>query len=172
MIRNVHFTFCPCNGISLQSCKSVATKTEFMKSTQFLALIFVTKDCIVQQHWVIDHIPYKSRPELNAWHIADNIWYTFLNKNHHVFIKIALKFVPTNLINNKSPLIQVLAWCLCGTKPIPGPMMTKFTDMFIHASPCFISVSQTKHQCNEASHITVPNSISQSSIIWWNSKEH
>ena len=35
------------------------------------------------------------------------------------FIQTLLKFVPDGPINYKSALIQVLAWCLPGDKPLP-----------------------------------------------------
>ena len=40
-----------------------------------------------------------------------------------------LKFVPEGLIDNKSALVQVMAWRQIGDKPLPEPMMTQFTDV-------------------------------------------
>ena len=35
-------------------------------------------------------------------------------------------------IGNKSELVQVLAWCQTGNKPLAETMMTLFTDAFMH----------------------------------------
>ena len=58
---------------------------------------------------------------------------TFLNENDKVPIQISLKYVPNGLIDNKPVLVQLMAWCRTGDKPLPEPMMTQFTD--IYAAP-------------------------------------
>ena len=68
-------------------------------------------------------------PEQNGWHIADDISRCiFLDKNHCSLIKFSLKLLPMGTINNKSALVQVMAWCLFSTKPLPEPMLTMFYD--------------------------------------------
>ena len=52
----------------------------------------------------------------------------FLNENVRISIQISLKFVPKGPIDNKSALVQVMAWCLFSAKPLPEPMLTQFTD--------------------------------------------
>ena len=41
----------------------------------------------------------------------------FLNENECILIQISLKFVPKGSIDNKSALIQVMAWHWTGDKP-------------------------------------------------------
>ena len=41
-------------------------------------------------------------------------------------IRIPLQFVSQGPIDNKSVLIQVMAWCQTGTKPIPEPILSQF----------------------------------------------
>ena len=36
-----------------------------------------------------------------------------------------------DLIDNKSALIQKMAWCWTGDKPLSGPMMAYFTDEYM-----------------------------------------
>ena len=36
---------------------------------------------------------------------------------------ISLKFVPKVRINNISPLVQIMAWCRSGDKPLSEPVM-------------------------------------------------
>ena len=62
----------------------------------------------------------------HSWHFADNTFKCiFLYDNHYILITISLKFVPEGPIDNKSWLVQVMAWCQTGTKPLPEPMMTQ-----------------------------------------------
>ena len=55
----------------------------------------------------------------------------FLNENDRILTQISLKFVPRSEIDNKSALVQVMAWCQTGNKPLPEPMMTQYTDTFM-----------------------------------------
>ena len=64
--------------------------------------------------------------------LADDIFKCiFLNENDRILIKISLKFVPKSAIDNKPALVQVMAWCQIGDKPLPEPMMPQFTDMYM-----------------------------------------
>ena len=40
-----------------------------------------------------------------------------------ISIKISLKFVPKGLIDNILALVQIMAWCRPGDKPLAEPMM-------------------------------------------------
>ena len=53
---------------------------------------------------------------------------TFLNENDKILTQISLKLDPRSPIDNKPALVQVMAWRRTGDKPLPEPMMTKFTD--------------------------------------------
>ena len=55
----------------------------------------------------------------------------FLNENYRIQIQISLNFVPKSPIDNKSTLVQVMAWRQIGDKPLPEPMMTQFTDAYM-----------------------------------------
>ena len=48
----------------------------------------------------------------------------FLNTNFSILSQISLKFVSEIPVDDKSALIQVMAWRLTGDKPLPEPMMT------------------------------------------------
>ena len=50
----------------------------------------------------------------------------FLNENIRILIKISLKFVPKVPINNIPALVQIMAWCRPGDKPLSEPMMVSF----------------------------------------------
>ena len=55
---------------------------------------------------------------------------TFLNENVRISIQISLKFVPWGLNDNKSALVQVMAWRRTSDKPLPKLMLTQFTDTY------------------------------------------
>ena len=54
-----------------------------------------------------------------------------MNEKLHL-IQMSLKFVPKGLIDNTSALVQVMAWHRIGDKPLPEPMLTHFTDAYMH----------------------------------------
>ena len=53
----------------------------------------------------------------------------WVNLTVRIFIRISLKFVPKGPINNKSALVQIMAWCRSGDKPLSEPMMVYLTDV-------------------------------------------
>ena len=60
----------------------------------------------------------------NGRHFADDIFNrTFLNENVWISIKISLKFVSKGAIDNKPALVQIMAWCRPGDKPLSEPML-------------------------------------------------
>ena len=46
-------------------------------------------------------------------------------------IRIWLKYVPKDSIDNKSALVKVMVWCQTGNKPSPEPMLSQFTDEYM-----------------------------------------
>ena len=64
------------------------------------------------------------RPRRNEQHFADDIFKRIsFNENVWISIKISLKFVPKGPINNIPALVQIMAWCRSGNKPLSEPMM-------------------------------------------------
>ena len=56
----------------------------------------------------------------------------FLNDNVFILIKMSVEFVFKGLIDTMSPLVQVMALCSTGNKPLPEPMLMKFYDARWH----------------------------------------
>ena len=54
-----------------------------------------------------------------------------MNEFFSILIGISLKFVPKGTIDNKSALVQVMAWHQTGDKPLSEPMLIQFTDACI-----------------------------------------
>ena len=64
------------------------------------------------------------RPRQNGRRFPDDIFKCiFVNKNAWILIKISLKFVPLDPINNIPSLVQIMAWCRPGNKSLSEPMM-------------------------------------------------
>ena len=64
--------------------------------------------------------------------LADDIFKRIIfNENGIITIQISLKFVLKNPIDNKTECVQVIAWRRTGDKPLPGPMMTQFTHVYM-----------------------------------------
>ena len=64
--------------------------------------------------------------------LADDIFkIIFLNENDRIQIQISLKIVPRSPMDSKPALVQVMAWHRTGTKPLPEPMLTQFTDAYM-----------------------------------------
>ena len=60
----------------------------------------------------------------NGRHFAgDTFKCIMLNGNIWIPNKISLKFVPKGPINNIPSLVQIMAWCRPGDKPLSGPMI-------------------------------------------------
>ena len=45
-------------------------------------------------------------------------------------IKISMKFVPKGPINNIPAMVQMMAWCRPGDKPLSEPMMVSYRRIY------------------------------------------
>ena len=73
-----------------------------------------------------------SLPCQNGRHFTDVIFKCiFMNENFCISIQISLRFVPKDPSDNKSSLVQVMAWRRTGDKPLSEPMLTQFTDAYM-----------------------------------------
>ena len=55
----------------------------------------------------------------------------FMNEKFCVLIQISQTFVLKGPTDNKSVLVQIMAWCQTGSKPLFEPMLTQFTDAYM-----------------------------------------
>ena len=64
------------------------------------------------------------RPIRSRRHFADDSFrYICLNENIWISIKISLKFIAKGPIDNIPALVQIMAWCRPGDKPLSEPMV-------------------------------------------------
>ena len=84
------------------------------------------------------------RPRQDVRHFPDNIFKCiFLNENAWILIKISLKFVPYDLINNIPALIQVMVWHRPGGKPLSEPMMVRLPMHICLTQPQWVNGNNT-----------------------------
>ena len=86
-----------------------------------------TMKCYLSNVYFI-HLPLDKMAPILA---DNNLRYIFLNENDRILIGISLKFVPRSPIDNKSTLVQVMAWRRTGDKPLPEPMLTQLADAYM-----------------------------------------
>ena len=92
-------------------------------------------------HHSITISPFNTlRPRQNGRHLADDIFNCiFLNENVWILIKISLKFVPKDPINNITALVQIMAWRRPGDKPLSEPMMINFLTHICVTRPQWVN---------------------------------
>ena len=82
------------------------------------------------------------RPRQNGRHFADDVFKCiFLNENVWILLKISLKFVPKGPINNIPSLVQIMAWCRPGDKPLSEPMIVSLLTHICVARPQWVNSS-------------------------------
>ena len=80
------------------------------------------------------------RPRQNGRHFADDIFKCiFLNENVWIPIKISLKFVPKGPINSIPALVQIMAWCRPGDKPLSESMMVSLPTHICVTRPQWVN---------------------------------
>ena len=73
--------------------------------------------------YYLGHESNTLRPRQNDRHITGDILkFIFLNENTSILINISQKFAPGGRINNIPALVQIIAWCRIGDKPLSEPM--------------------------------------------------
>ena len=84
------------------------------------------------------------RPRRNEQHFADDIFKRiFFNENAWISIKISLKFVPKDPINNIPALVQIMAWRHSGDKPLSEPMMASLPTHKCVTRPQWVNMVPT-----------------------------
>ena len=68
----------------------------------------------------LTHLPQDKMAAILA---DDNLKCIFLNESDKIQIYVSLKFVSRSPIDNEPALVQVMAWCWTGDKPLFEPMM-------------------------------------------------
>ena len=81
------------------------------------------------------------RPRQNGRHFADDTFkYIFLNENVIISAKMSPKFVPKGPIDNIPALVQIMAWCRPGYKPLSEPMMVRLPTHICVTRPQSVNI--------------------------------
>ena len=84
------------------------------------------------------------KPRQNGRHFADDILKCiFLNENVWISLKILLKFVPKGPIKNIPALVQIMAQCRPGDKPLSEPMMVTLLMHICVTRPQWVKLDQS-----------------------------
>ena len=84
------------------------------------------------------------RPRQNGRLFPDDIFkWIFMNENVWISLRISLKFVPKVRINNILTLVQIMAWCRPGDKPLSEPMMVRLLTHIRHSASMLADIVLT-----------------------------
>ena len=114
---------------------------------------------VIAPNWHINTL----RPRRNEQHFAGDIFKRiFFNENVSISIKISLKFVPKDPINNIPALVQIMAWHRLGDKPLSEPMMVSLPTHICVTRPQWVKSSSFGINENTTSHLVIRNACH-----WW-----
>ena len=94
--------------------------------------------------------PFNSlRPRQNGRRFADDLFKCiFLNENVRISIKISLKFVPKDPIDNISALVLIMAWHRPGDKLLSEPMLVRSLTHICVTRPQWVNTYAYCHSVN------------------------
>ena len=96
----------------------------------------------LQERFSLHYIINTLRLRQNGSHFPDDILkWIFLNTNVWIWINISLKFVLRCPINNIPTLVQVMAWCRPGNKPLFEPMMARLPTHICVTRPQWVKIT-------------------------------
>ena len=73
-----------------------------------------------------------STPGQNGRLFTDSVFICiFVNDKLCILVKISLNFFPKGPIDDNPALVQIMAWCWIGDKPLSEPMQTWFTEAYM-----------------------------------------
>ena len=109
------------------------------------------------------------RPRQNGRHFTGGVFKCiFLKENVWILHNISLKFAPKVQINNIPALVQIMAWCRSGNKPLSEPMMVSLLTHICVSRAQWVN-SLVPRRClyfKSECHRT-PLMISQHWFRWW-----
>ena len=102
----------------------------------FFTVVALSVSMLVKQYWrmnKIDH--YQNTTKFALTHLpldkCPPFRRQYFQMHFCILIEISLKFVPKGPIDNNPALVQIMAWCRIGDKPLSQPMMNRFTDAYM-----------------------------------------
>ena len=109
----------------------------------------------------------------NGYQFSDKIFeFIFLYENLCIFSQIALNFFQKGLTDNKPALVQMMAWCQTGDKPLSEPMMVQFTDANVCHSNSVESTHWGRDKMAAVSQTTLSNAFSWMKMLEFRLRFH
>ena len=82
-------------------------------------------------------------PDGGDLELSDDIFRCiFMNENVWISIKFSLNIVPDGPINNIPALVQIMAWCQLGDKPVSEPMMVLLLKHICVTRPQWVNAKE------------------------------
>ena len=105
------------------TCVSGTTNIRILAvSTELFALCLIDGESIHQSYRACHEL---IEAETNGRVVPDDIFKCILNGNAWISIKISLNLAAEGPNNNNPVLVQLMAWCQPGDKPLSEPMMVR-----------------------------------------------
>ena len=124
--------FITINPDNLETGKELATHRDVSAESIFFVW--------VSMHGLINTL----MPRQDGRHLPDDIFKCiFMKENIWISIKISLKFVPKDPINNIPALVQVMAWRRPGDKPLSERMMVSLLTHICVTRPQWVKMLLT-----------------------------
>ena len=83
------------------------------------------------------------RPRQNGRHFANDIFkWIFVNEDIWISMNISLEFIPKDQINNIPALVQIMAWCRPGGKPLSAAMIFRLSTHICATRPQWVNVGE------------------------------
>ena len=76
-------------------------------------------------------LPDTLRRRQNGHHLGRLYCQFKFSGNDRIQIQASLKLVPKGPIDDKTALVQLMTWRRTGDKPLPEPMIAKYTDAYM-----------------------------------------
>ena len=111
-------------------------RSQYMKSfltCQFLTWPFMDKTTFSLTHRGRDKMASTFNIILKWISLNENVW---------ILIKMSLNFVCRRPINNIPALVEVMAWCRPGDKPLSEPMMVRLPTHIWVTQPQWLKISR------------------------------
>ena len=74
----------------------------------------------------------EAKKKVCGWHFEDDIFRLIFLYENCILLTISLKLVRKGSIDKMPALVQIMAWHQIGDKPLSKPMITYFTNVYMH----------------------------------------
>ena len=104
------------------------------------------------------------RDKMNAISQTTFLKCVFQNENVWIPIKFSLKFIPKGPINNIPALVQIMAWCRSGDKPLSELMMVRLLKHICVIRPQWVKMIRS---CITSSHTPTRPLVPWTGSAWF-----